>query len=314
MNWLNRFWHGSLIWILSILLLIIGGVLLLILCMEGKFPIAIQALYLNQWDWFAVIIALISLSMGVVTAVSQKRTERNTMKITPESQQELLFDYVRHFYINLIVTKAIRAKLNGRFSEFYPSEEHFLKLKVDLASLHPAVFYNKLSYYRRIHELMLMFRNYNEEINVMVKHITTKDLFEDAKNRDFDTLEFKMDFLLGKVLQTIIDIWGGSEEKQKEYIFRVKEIIQSTLRSRNGDAKGKEYIQKARDYFADPNHEYFLPSFESDLKYGLNLLEKYFSKEEIDEIIYNTNIHIYVEMIGRNSKGSEKIFLIPFPK
>ena len=65
---------------------------------------------LDLWDWLAIVIAFISLVIAWLMAVWQKRTERNTMKITKEGQIGLLVDYIRHFYTNLVVIISVTEK------------------------------------------------------------------------------------------------------------------------------------------------------------------------------------------------------------
>lgn len=158
---------------------------------------------LDLWDWLAIVIAFISLVIAWLMAVWQKRTERNTMKITKEGQIGLLVDYIRHFYTNLVVIISVTEKLKGRFSSHYPSEEHFRKLIIDLEVLHPEAFFHSKEKYNQIHKLLLLLRNYNIEVDVAEKHLCSRSVEPYAKERDLNTLIFKPDLLCRSFLDCI---------------------------------------------------------------------------------------------------------------
>lgn len=255
----------------------------------------------NTWDWFAVTIACASMIFTTMTYWSQRTTEKNTMKITPESQREILIDYARHFYCNLIIICAIEAKLAKRFNEYYPSEEHLLKLKVDLDDLHPAAFYNYASKYSAIHELMVKMRNYNTEIDVAIRHLCNKNVFAQAKMRDFSTLRFKMSFLTQEILKTMDSIWNKNAEQN---MVDVKNLIKETSEKRNSN----ENTDKAAEHLSSFSEQY--PYYGNHDSF---FVKKLFNGEgEADKFLHGLNCHIYIEMTAKNSEGSDKILLIPF--
>lgn len=261
----------------------------------------IKSVFLHQWDWIALIFAFISLVIGLFTAFSQFRTQQNTMRITPESQRQLLYDYGRHFYMNFIVYKAVRVKLNARYDQFYPSEEHIIKLKTDLGNLHPAIFFNNIKHYQAISKLQVKLRNFNEELDIILEHLKNKNLIPQVKERDFNTIDFKLSFLTKSVWNTLNVMWGANRKKINAR--KMREVIKTQLKGRNSE----DIMKEAESYFE--NHPLYLTEFSSDMKESL--FDRA-SPEEEKEMLLQLNYHIYAEIYGINKSGSEKIFLIPF--
>lgn len=263
----------------------------------------IKSLYLDKWDWVALFIAFVSLIIGVATAISQWQTQKNTMKITPESQRQLLYDYARFFYMNLIVFNALRAKLNGQLDQYYPSEELITNMKVDFGNFHPAVYFNNMKHYLLISELQTKFRRFNAKLDITLTHLTNKSLIIQAKERDLDTIDFYISYLMETVWRTINQMFGESYKRKALNAKRIREIIASQLYLSSQIAD----IEKAEKYFSE--NQLILPNFSQriirSIFYGAD-------PDQIEKMLYETNLHIYLEMIGKNDSGSDKIFLIPF--
>ena len=187
-----------------------------------------EKLGLDKWDFLAFGVAFISMSVAIVSMVvayrtynSQSKTERNTMKITEEGQFDLLIDYVRHAYSNLVAIKAVyyrlagypdglapslddfKGRLHGRLRTHYPSEEHLRKLTIDTEALHPEAFVHTQDKYAGIHNLLLLVRNYNTETAVAEKHLCDRGLAPWAKDRDINTLIFKQNLFCKRFIGCI---------------------------------------------------------------------------------------------------------------
>lgn len=275
-----------------------------------------------SWDWIAVAIACLSLFFACKTFNSQRQTEKNTMKIHPESQREIFLDHVRHYYRNLVAISAVEAKLGGRFKEFYPSQEHLLKLKVNLDDLHPAAFYNHLENYKAIHKLGLLIRNFNSEIDTAVLHLCDQNVDESAKRRDFATLKFKMGYLTQNTVEILNTLWPDDTKRNRE---EVKNQILTEARNceeKKADIKPEKssYIFKnySTVYTCKPE-----PTLESDdnkaegkSKNGKEKMSL-FKGEEAETFMFLINRDIIYEMRKKSDNGfddSETIFLIPYPK
>lgn len=224
------------------------------------------------------------------------------MKITPESQRSLLLDYVRHFYADLIVISAIEHKLNSRFDEYYPSEEHLLKLKADLDALHPATFYEHAEKYSAIHNLLLLLRNFNLEVDVAIKHLCDRNVFDPAKKRDINTLKFKTSLIAQRTIETIVKIWGNEEALKAG----IRCDLQERYVKRNEGNKCLDDAKKCLDGSTDPYRYY-----NNRDSYWAELFDAENGQEDFFKWL---NYNICVEINGRNKEGSEKIMLIPFDK
>jgi len=280
-----------------------------------------ERLGLDIWDWAAIIIAVISLAVALWAAVLQFKTEKNTMKITVEGQFDLLVDYFRHFYANLIVVVSVYKKLDKQYETHYPSEEHFRKLTVELDVLHPEAFFHSKEKYNSIHNLYLLIRNFNEECGVAELHLCNKNVFWQAKDRDLNTLIFKQDYFVERFSDCIKDLCKSSgrsekalekaETKWREYLSRAHDDILKRAFDRNKLFKGlnltleekaaglKKIIKEKKipDYWDNVSESNFVKIlFKDDSELFRDLL----------------NYNIYCEINGKNSQGYDKIFILPF--
>lgn len=161
-----------------------------------KMPNGMNSVNLAFW------ISLVALLVSIIAIFAQFITAKNTANAPYKGQISQFEDLVRHLYRNLACSKAMRDKFTSHDNsnpQKYPSEIHFLKLK----TLPEDVFLpvnNKL--YPRLHELKLLIRNYNEDIDVALQHIKRKDLQTEVINGDFDNLLYKPFALISKIVNT----------------------------------------------------------------------------------------------------------------
>ncbi len=172
---------------------------------------------------FAFLVSGISMYYAIITYKAQTRTEINTQKaeentkrVSQEAQRRLLTELLRHLYRNYVITYTMRTKMKDIDYKGYPSEEHFEKLKIPMENLHLDAFYGEDQKFQDMHILYLNMRNYNEEIDVALKHIINPDIKKTTKDEDFDTLEFKVSYLTGRIIDTIYKIWGNSSTIKEE--------------------------------------------------------------------------------------------------
>lgn len=146
-------------------------------------------------------ISLIALIVSIIAIFAQFITAKNTANAPYEGQLQQFEDLIRHFYRNLVCTKAMRDKFlaSANNPQKYPSEIHYLKLK-SLPEDAILPINNKL--YPRLHELKLLIRNYNADIDVALRHIVRKDLGQDVIDGDYDTLLYKPYALTAKIINT----------------------------------------------------------------------------------------------------------------
>lgn len=159
----------------------------------------------NAMGILAFIVACLSLWVAKITYDAQKRTEENTQKTEKQTQnaplsvqKSKLQDLARHFYRNLVCTCAAIFKFKEKSNrqppydkpKKYPSESNILKLQVLPDDIVMPIDIAEESY-KEMHELRLLFRNYNVEVNVASKHLSRYDISDESLVQDFDNLLFK---------------------------------------------------------------------------------------------------------------------------
>ena len=153
----------------------------------------------NLYGWVAFAIALISLFVAGVTLWAQWQTERHTTNAPVEVQLWKLRDLPRHFYRNLVCTCAIifkyRAEGREKRRKRYPSESNLMKLQTMPDDIVLPIDVNKSRAYKYMHELKLLLRNYNVEVEVAAEHLSRKKITDASLVQDFDNLLFKPLFL-----------------------------------------------------------------------------------------------------------------------
>lgn len=154
----------------------------------------------NFYGWIAFAIALFSLGVAAFTLWAQKKTEEHTTNAPLEVQQWKLRDLPRHFYRNLVCTCAIILKFRAEGEEKkrknYPSESNLRKLQTLPDDIVLPIDVDKKkdaehNAYKYMHELRLLLRNYNIEVEVASVHLTKKTISDESLKQDFDNLLFK---------------------------------------------------------------------------------------------------------------------------
>lgn len=154
----------------------------------------------NLYGWVAFAIALFSLGVAGFTLWAQKKTEEHTTNAPLEVQQWKLRDLPRHFYRNLVCTCAIILKFRAEGEEKkrknYPSESNLRKLQTLPDDIVLPIDVDKKkdaehNAYKYMHELRLLLRNYNIEVEVASGHLAKKTISDKSLKQDFDNLLFK---------------------------------------------------------------------------------------------------------------------------
>ena len=166
--------------------------------------------FFNKTDIDEYIILFLSLIAAVGTLLTYKGVEISTKTIKGETekqrirsdiQKDILKDLVRHFYRNKVVVCTLEYMLKEKgFDKFYPSEEHILKLKVLPEDQRFDKFDNLTKHYNELHMLELKFRNFNVEADVAIEHLKDRELSDDIKLYDLDTMAFKAQQLTKEIL------------------------------------------------------------------------------------------------------------------
>lgn len=268
------------------------------------------------WDGFNILIAVIALVFSIFTFYSQNKTSENTQKLSRESQRNLLLDLVRHFYRNLVITYAIKTKLDDMGYEGYPSEEHLIKLKVPMENIHLEAFYGRDKEYEVMHDLYLKLRNYNEEIDVACMHFKDVNLSQETKKRDLDTLLFKPSFLTKRIIMTMYELWDSKQVSEDFSKEEYQDNVVSLLKESGAVKAVKEKIQEAQKGKTNASNNTVEPidyNFEFYANEKSCYAELLFLDEEWHDFVSKFNRDAYIER-GKNAQGGDKVYIIPYNK
>lgn len=217
----------------------------------------------DDWNLFGIctaVIAVLSFIIAWITYNAQKKTEKHTTNAPIKVQLWNLKDLPRHFYRNLVCTCAICFRYqhdNGEGKrEFYPSESNLHKLEVlpddvvlpiDIDDKEDA----KDNYYKYMHELRLLFRNYNIEVGVASDHLKQQGISRKAIGQDFDNLLFKPVHLTRKTFDfekaLVKSINSGYLKRAKRLFLWWKKNQEEALAVRTISTFVKEHFAKLKE-------------------------------------------------------------------
>lgn len=265
----------------------------------------------NVYGVVTIIVALVALIVSFLsyyytkwTYVAQMKTEenttkteQNTSKLNLEEQKSLLSDMIRHFYRNYVVSLALGIKLEnekeGNKYRCYPSEEHLLKMAVNLDDVHLNLFYQENRQHHLMNKLFVMLRNYNIELSVICDHLKSQKIDYATKVRDLQTLTFKCYYLTEEITKLIGMIWYKGE---KDYESEARQrIIEEQEKNRHDNADETKYY----------TGEVVLDVLEASY-----YLKNLFVSDQA-EFLANLKQDVVIEA-GKNKSNSPKIHLIPF--
>ena len=217
-----------------------------------------------------------------------------------DEQKALLFDMIRHFYRNYVVSLTLGVKLeaekDGNRFTGYPSEEHLKKLMVNLNDIHLNLFFKENKNHELMNKLYVMLRNYNIEIDVICEHLKSQAIDYATKDRDLHTLTFKCYHLTGEITKLIGKIWYNNDEHAFEKNARQR-IIDEQEKNRKDNADKTKYY---------PNE------FTLDIPVDSYYLKTLFSNDQ-EQFLADLKQDVIIEA-GKNKSDSPKIHIIPFPE
>lgn len=235
----------------------------------------------------AAVFAGWSLWYAWKTLRSQRQTEANTYRLLPEVQKKLLEEMCRHLYRNMVVSYTIGVKIKKENYRAYPSEEHLAKMKVNLEDIHDEIFYKEEDHFFDISKLYVLLRNYNAELDIICKHLSSPTIDVDTKKRDVKTLLFKCHFLIDEIVKFAESVWPG------RVVPVVKELIENEWRGNRG----------------------VMPEFRGGFtrydNHGTVFTDTLFPGEEAELFLAHFNEDVRIEL-GHNNEKSEKIHMIEF--
>ncbi len=242
---------------------------------------------------FIWLIRILNISQYIL--VSQIQTQDNTQRLDKDYQRSLLLDLVRHLYRNLVITYTMYYKMEAKTTgegenkkyTHYPSEEHLIKLCVPMEWFHLDLFYHDGDEkFRAIEKLYMDFRNYNEEVKVVLSHFKDKTVDYATKERDFKTLLFKSGYLTDQILEKANIIWENGKKDMSSFKLEAVQLV--------SDAIYKSHTIEKSDMIVKPE---LIASYK--LLIGANHVD----------FINDFNRDVTIEC-GYNTSGGEKVHLI----
>lgn len=271
---------------------------------------AIENTLLVKWDWIALLIALSSLVFTACTWVSQERTQRNTMRITPEIQLGILWDIFRHSYRNIMVIYALHERIRNRLDSYYPAVEHIDKLRINEEYLYPEAFVGNALDCGTFIQYKFNIRNGNIELGIAAQRLVARDTHHTVKERDLNKIKSRIEYTIMRTAQTIKELYGISNlEIAKQALDYVnKRAIEKIDK---GDSKLLGDIADRYDRGLIPQ---FYTADNSELIKALfpvsdDIMDNDMANNDtkIDGFIRKLNIHIHLML-----QKSGEICIIPF--
>ena len=271
-------------------------------------------------DGIDLTIAGVALLFSFVTWLAQWRTERNTSRMSMKEQKLLLTDMVRHFYRNLVVCYSMKVKMEKEDFKVYPSEEHLLKLKVNLDDIHLNLFYKKDEFHNLMNDLYVKLRNYNIEIDVICEHFKSKSLEikeenrdpHEIKKRDLDTLIFKSGFLTQQIVEAIGQIWYKDSTWRKwlyyKVLFKKEKIEEMKAIASEANKNNEDYKQTTKNVIKENSKLAFFDIAKITVK---TAQENNIKQNKEESFYYKdafTGFKDYINELDANQKPKRKSF------
>ena len=146
---------------------------------------------LGTWDWIALIISIVSLSVALFsffiarsTLFSQKRTEKNTQPLMNEDVQlflvgqkllSLLDSYVFFFALHYLLDKT--------HYHTYPSPHFWNYVNIKTHDLNESLFYNSQEKFVPFHNLIEAHEVYSHDVE------SIKNLVENSKSKHHEIID-----------------------------------------------------------------------------------------------------------------------------
>lgn len=266
----------------------------------------------DGWTLFAII----SFLFGVLTWLSQRKTEKHTQNVSISAQMGRLDDLPRHFYRNLVCTISMLLKYRdekNKDKEFYtkyPSEANMLKLQtlpetffLDIDAINDDIF-------KLMHERKLLLRNYNLEVAVATEHFSRKDITEESIVNDIDNILFKPLYLIREMFKL-----REALEEQRSFSRRVRAEIKKTYKKFTSQQDNDNRNQQKEDSIYLENILNVVYSFTKEHFDKLKGFEALKTKEQYDmyqDIIGDKNFDKYITC--GDKKGIERCYNLLFAK
>lgn len=279
---------------------------------------------MNLLALISIGIALIALFFEVVTWFGITGTRQSIIneseknRVDKECQYRLFQDIIRHLYRNKICILTMQVKsyvMQNNFEKelkensdrnndsvqrlkfFYPSEEHILKLKLMPSDIHLEEYYRDVETYHKLHEVELLLRNYNIEVDTAFFHLPNPKVDAKTRERDFSTLNFKTGFLTSEIIGLMNIMWPdkNNQSDAQGIIFAAQE---KNVHNNEIDPLVYDcgYYDKVKELISKESADWYIT-------------EIFNTPDIADEFLTKLTNDILIEC-GTNSKKEEKIHIV----
>ena len=237
----------------------------------------------NPWAIINIVIASLGLIASALAAGFSYKTANNVKRVNAETQRYLFVDLIRHLYRNKICALAIAAKMDKNMKQ-YPAEYHLLKLKTLPEDIHLERYNNNSKHYAKMHELSLLLRNYNTEIDVINSHLTSPLIDDEIKQKGLESLLFKPIYLINRILDVMNFIEGCDNQKNVIAIILSEHFNKLSEQKEEELKKGVEMLSNHFDEISQKDKE------GKDEISEIEVIEKYLNIKKIEKWIENLSL------------------------
>lgn len=163
------------------------------------------------WVLLNTLLATIGVVASIGAAYYSHRTATNVSRVNIQTQKYLFISLVRHLYRNKICTLAVAANMKMN-SQRRPSDEHILKLKTLPEDVHVEIYNDQPVYYAKMHEIRLLLRNYNTEIDVFKSNLESSLIPLDEKHLGIQNLLFKPLYIIFRIADIFVPTDNPSDK------------------------------------------------------------------------------------------------------
>lgn len=264
----------------------------------------IDRLHLNMWDWAAILIALISLSVSVYNTYAQYQTMRNTSTLTPKMIWTVMLSLYNNIVRNTIMLYALRTRLEDEDYRGYPSEDILEKMTLHFLRLEqiPVKCMEGKSYYH-IKGMIELTDFFNIHLAVTQKHLMSSSIPREIKSHDVGNLISLHWMYACNLYRTMLNIYPIYADSKK--------LSDDMCSSRTADRIRTYLLSLTKDYSEalDVDNELVNSGLESDSKRFVNSV---FGKDTEDANKFLERLGITISSrLGVRPDGLPFIIIIP---
>lgn len=193
--------------------------------------------------FISLIIGILGVVFGWLAYRFSKKTADNVVRMTAENQIALFNDMIRHLYRNLVCILTVgRIQSSDEGHNSYPSEEHLLKMKMlPEDTIHLEKYNDNKRIYTVMHELKLLLRNYDTEIDICLMHCKERGFMQKDLLEDVGKLMFKPFYLIARIAEIENDIYRNERERKLSLIKKLLAYFNISF----SPAKGPDQFEDA---------------------------------------------------------------------